>query len=35
MTLRVEAPLMFSQPASYTITLYCTSDVTQAWPVLG
>jgi hypothetical protein len=35
MTLRVEAPLMFSQPATYTITLYCTSDVTQAWRVLG
>ena len=35
MTLRVEAPLSFSGESTYSITLYCTSQVTDAWHVLG
>jgi hypothetical protein len=34
LTLRVEAPVAFS-PHTYSITLYCTSNVRDAWRVLG
>jgi hypothetical protein len=33
--MRVEAPLAFTAPATYTVTLSCTSKVTDAWRVLG